>query len=265
MMRWPFVCLVQLAVVFSGFLAPVYAQPGWVKHGDLIAPGDLPAVFAASLQRMGGRLTSADKATTVISGTLTDTSGTVPAQIIVQAPGYLRFQENSGSRVFTYNGNRWQAKNGKGGQEDQRVEESLLAHSPDSVFLQLANGGAFRRIGSRFRTDDGTTPNYSGPYWTLYAFTPTGRQGLSWGEALQQGYFVAIDEKTRLLSEVRVVLQSPGTTAQVTQTKFNNWIQQAGQWYPGEIIRVENARQVLKFTVQQGVTGAQLATSTFEP
>jgi hypothetical protein len=265
MKRWPSVCFLQLAVVFSGFLAPAYAQPGSVKHGDLIAPGDLPAVFAASLKRMGGRLTSADKATTVISGTLTEASGTVPAQIIVQAPGYLRFQESGGSRVLTYDGNQWQAKNGKGGQEDQRVKESLLAHLPDAFFLQLANGGSVRHIGGGFRTDDGKTPNYSGPYWTLYAYTPTTRRGLAWGEALQQGYFVAIDQKTGLLSEIRVVLESSNTTPQVTQTKFNNWTAQAGQWYPSEILRLENGQQVLRFTLQQGSTGAQLPTTTFEP
>lgn len=258
-----FVRLGELAV--CGFLIPAYAQPAWMRHGTLIAPGDLPAVFAASLKAMGGRLTSADKATTLLSGSLTDSSGTVPVQVIVQAPGYLRFQENGGTRVVTYDGNHWQAKNGKGGQEDQRVQESLLAHLPDSVFLQLANGGGLRYIGGRFRTDNGKTPSYSGPYLTLYAYTPTPRLGLAWGEALQEGYFVAIDEKTGLLSEVRTVLQSSGTVPQVTQTKFNNWIQQGGQWYPGAIARLENGQQVLTFTLQQAATGAQFAASTFEP
>jgi hypothetical protein len=47
-----FVRLGELAM--CGFLIPAYAQPAWIRHGTLIAPGDLPAVFAASLKAMGG-------------------------------------------------------------------------------------------------------------------------------------------------------------------------------------------------------------------
>jgi hypothetical protein len=34
----------ELAVVFCGFLIPAYAQPAWMRHGTLIAPGDLPVI-----------------------------------------------------------------------------------------------------------------------------------------------------------------------------------------------------------------------------
>ena len=61
-----------------------------------------------------------------------------------------------------------------------------------------------------------------------------------------------------------MIKPSPGVQ-QVTQTKFNNWFQQAGQWYPGEIVRLENGHQVLKLTVQQAAIGTQLAAATFKP
>jgi hypothetical protein len=149
--------------------------------------------------------------------------------------------------------------------DDERVEESLFAHLPDAVFLQLATSGGTRRVGRNFRTDNGTTPNYAGPYWTLYAYAPAGRAGLNWGGALQQSFFIALDQSTGLISEIRVVSQSPTTAQSVTQTKFNKWFQQSGQWFPGEIVRFENGTQVLTFETQQGTAGGQMATSSFTP
>lgn len=240
------------------------AQNTWQKNGLLIAKGDLPVEFAACLQKMGGRLMTADKAAITMSGMLTDASGSQSVQITVQAPGYLRFQDGN-SRVLTYNGVKWQSKNGKGGQNDSRIEESVLAHLPDAFLLQLANGGAVRRIGGRFRTDNGKTPNYAGPYWSLYGYSPNARPGLALGQPLQQSVFVALDESTLMVSEIRIVVKSQGASPQVTQTKFTNWFQQAGQWYPGAITRVENGLQTLQLTVQQASTGPQAPTATFEP
>jgi hypothetical protein len=203
-------------------------------------------------------------AATAIAGKLTDASGTRTVQITVQVPGYLRYQD-SNSGVIAYNGTQWQSKNTSGGQNDERIKESLLAHFPDSIFAQIADGGSVRRIGGRFRTDSGKTPNYTGPYWTMYAFSPSPRQGLTWGQALPQSYLVALDEKTGLISEVRIILQTSKTTQLVTQTKFTQWTQQGGQWYPGQIVRLENGQQVLALTVQQGSTGSQLAATNFQP
>lgn len=243
--------------------APSLAQT-WVSNASIIPPNALPGELGIALKALGARLTNAATASTAVSGTLTDASGTRSVQITIQVPGYIRYQD-SNSGVITYSGGQWQAKNTSGGQNDERIEESILAHFPDSVFLQIANGGAVRRIGGRFRTDDGKTPNYSGPYWTVYAFTPSARQGLTMGQALQQGYLIALDEKTGLISEVRIVLQTSATSRQVIQTKFSGWTQQAGQWYPGQIVRLENGQQVLSMTIQQGSTSTAAAASFFQP
>jgi hypothetical protein len=264
--------LITAAVAVLSFGLPAWAQtatpaaPNWLKHGSFITPGDLPSEFQASLQATGGRLMSAALATVSLSGTLTDADGTRTVQITIEAPGYLRFQDAGTSpRVLTFDGTQFQSQNGKGGMDDERIEESLMADLPDSIYLQLATGGGARRIGSRFRTDNGTTPNYTGPYWSLYAYSPAARQGLTWGQALQQSFFIALDEQTGFVSEVRMVNQSAGSQ-NVTQTKFLNWFQQSGQWYPGQIVRVENGQQTLSFQTQQAATGAQLSSnSIFEP
>lgn len=253
-----FVALVCSALAFAQ--QSDSPQQGWLKHGNFVASGDLPGQFEAALHKAGGRLMSADKATVSLAGTLTDGNGSRPAQITVQAPGYLRFQEPATSRVLTFDGSQFRTKNSQGPQDDERIEESLLAHLPDMLFLQLATGGGLRRLGANFRTDDGRTPNYSGPYWTVYAFSPAPRKGMVWGRALQQSHLIAIDQKTLLISEVRVVDIS--AIPRVIQTKFNRWYERAGQWYPGEIVRLEDGHQVLKFTVEQAGVGAQLPVST---
>ena len=241
------------ALVGAMLLTALYAQPTWLTSA-FVPIDQLPVDIRAVSQKMGGRLTGPENATVTLGGSLSDASGVRAATITVSAPGFLLLRD--GTRAIAYDGTTWQIKNGAGGQADTQAQESLLAHLPETFLLQLVNGGSARRIGGRFRTDDGKASKYTGPYWTLYGFTPKARIGLSVGQALQQGYFVAIDEQTALISEVRVIVK--GATLKlthVTQTKFNKWFQQGGQWYPGEIVRLEDGLQVLKLTVQQAATG----------
>ena len=237
------------------------AQSGWLGGGSLIGPSDLLPDFAGALQRMGGRMMSASKANVAVTGTVTDANGSRPATITVQAPGYLRYQESSTSRVLTFNGSAFSNKSGKIDAADTPVIESLLTNFPDAVFLQLARKGLLRRIGSGFRTDDGTTANYQGPWWTLYAFAPRAWPGLAIGQPLQQDMLVAIDQSNGLLSEVRVVHNFGQTSQHVTQTQYSGWFQQLGQWYPGKIVRLEDGQQVLSFQSSQASVGPQTAVS----
>jgi len=92
-----------------------------------------------------------------------------------------------------------------------------------------------------FRTDDGKTPNYKDLLDDICAFTsPTA--GLKHGGALQQEIFIAIDEQTWLISEVRTVTKIGPHQHNVNQTQFSNWLQQSGQWFPGMIVRLENTK-----------------------
>ena len=92
------------------------------------------------------------------------------------------------------------------------------------------------------------------------------RNGIAAGHALQQGIFIAFDESTSLIAEVRVVDQSPGKSQAVTQTKFNNWFQQGGCGTQAKNVRLENGQQTLTFVVQQAATGAALPyAATFQP
>jgi hypothetical protein len=134
------------------------------------------------------------------------------------------------------------------------------------VFLQLARKGLLRRVGSGFRTDDGKSLDYAGPWWTVYAFDPQPWQGLAKGQPLQQEMLIAFDEQSGLLAEVRVVDNFGQADQMVTETQFSGWFQQNGQWFPGTISRLENGRQVLSFQAQQASAGpAAAASSIWKP
>jgi len=241
---------------------PTLAAGAPLLGGQFLNPMNLPGDFAVMLQqKFGGRMTSAANASVSLAGTITDANGSRAAQITVQAPGVFRYQETGNGRTLTFNGSQFGTANGQGGTGDQRVQESLLGDFPDMLLFQLAGAGA-RKLGSGFRTDNGKTPNYTGPFWTVYTFSPSARPGLTQGQPLQQQLMIAIDQATGLLAEVRSV-----TNQQVVQTQFKNWFQQGGQWFPGLIVRLENGQQVLSFQAQQGGggVGAQNPASSFQP
>jgi hypothetical protein len=234
------------------------------KKSDFIEAGDLPPHLLAVLEKTGKRMTSPLTAQVSLTGTITDANGTRTGQINVQAPGLLSYREGQ-SRSVTFNGTAFRTKSGQRNTDDDRVLESLLAHFPDAVCLQVAAGGSYRRVGTHFRTDDGKTKGYRGPYWSVLAFSPATRKGLARGKALQQNLFIAIDETSGLISEVRVVEKSSATQQTVVQTQFTNWTQQGEQWYPGQIVRLEDGKQSLSFRVQQFAVGPAGPLSAFEP
>jgi hypothetical protein len=207
---------------------------------------------------------SADKAQIVLTGTITDAGGARDAQITIQAPGYLAYREGAG-RAITFNGDRFRNKSGQLTPDDEGISESLLANFPDAVCLQIAGGGSLRRIGSHFRGQIENAATSAGPYWTVLAFAPVSRLGLTPSNALQQSLFIAIDEQTQFISDVRNVVNVGPTNQNIIQTQFSNWSQQNGQWFPRDIVRLENGKHVLSFRVQQINVGAAAGPSTFEP
>jgi hypothetical protein len=254
---------VAVGLPICGLAQTVTQSPGLLSSGNLIVPSALPDNFAATLQKMGGRMMNASVAQVTLTGTTTDSKGSRAAQIVVQAPGFMSYREGT-SLALTFNGTQW-GTSGPVPSNQEAILESFLAHFPDVVCLQIAGGGIWRRLGSHFRTVAGNPSSYAGPYWTMWEFSPTTRPGLTAGQALQQNVFVAIDESSWLISEVRVVTKAASGPPTVIETQFNNWVQQNGQWCPGQIVRLEGGQQVLSFQTAQCSAGVAAAATTFIP
>lgn len=262
--RCMFAVLVAVALCAQS-LTPAPQQPSWLlNRSDFITEGDLPSHFASTLKQMGARMTGAGKGQVILDGTITDGRGSRSAQLVIQSPGYLAYREGLG-RAVAFDGAGFQTKTGAPTADDDAISESLLAHFPDTICLQLAAGGSYRRIGTHFRVDGSKGGNYTGPYWTVYAFSPTKRPGLTAGKALQQELFIAIDERTGFISEVRIVVNSALRQQRVTQTQFENWTQHGDQWFPGKITRIEDGKQVLAFQVLQAGVAAAGPATLFKP
>ncbi|MCZ2076641.1 MAG: hypothetical protein LC130_16800 [Bryobacterales bacterium] len=229
-----------------------------------VTPGGLPQHLARFLEQSGMPMASAAKAQVTLLGSITDSNGTRGAQLRIQAPGYLSYREGN-ARAVTFDGTDFRTKKGTPSSDDEAIAESLLAHFPDSLLLQAAEGGSFRRLGSHFRTDGGSTLKYTGPYWTIIAFSPRRRPGLARGKALQQELFIAINDQTGLIAEVRAVMNSAGNQPRVIQTQLDNWTQYGDQWLPGTVTRLENGKQVFRFQLQEASVGLADSTATFVP
>jgi hypothetical protein len=260
--------LFPLLAIIAGLPICILAQtatqsPGLLASGSLIVPSTLPANFAATLQKMGGRMMSSTAAQVTLTGTTTDSNGSRAAQIIVQAPGLMSYREGT-NLALLFNGTQW-GTTGQAPSNQEAMLESFLAHFPDAVCLQMAGGGVWRRLGSHFRNQASNSSTYTGPYWTVWEFSPSTRVGLTTGQALQQNLFVAIDESNWLISEVRVVTKESSGPPSVIETQFNNWIQQGGQWCPGSIVRLENGKQTLSFQTIQCSAGVAAAATAFQP
>jgi len=248
----------QVAPVTTGGSTPT---PVVLPNGtSVVSPRDLPTLLRASITAMGGRMLSADSAQVVLNGTVTDGQGSRSAQITVQAPGYLAYREQQGHAI-TFDGSGMKVSASISAANGEKVFQSLLASFPDAVLLQIANGGTLHRIGSHFQATSGPAKTYVGPYWTLYAFSPVARPGMLAGQGLQQNLVIAVDEHTGFISEVRTV----SNTNTLIRTQFSNWVQQNGQWVPGQISRLENDIQVLSFSTQQANVGVASSIATFEP
>lgn len=265
----------RLALVWPvlAFCADLVAQAnpepgrGLQNQKSTVADEDLPGRLAASHIRMGKRMSDSQNGLITITGAISDDAGTRQAQLSIQSTGHMLYRENAG-RALAFNASGFQKANGNPNQEDDALFESLFAHFPDSVFLQASNGGSFRRLGSHFRADGSSGGGYVGPYWTIFAFSPKQRADVPASKALQQDLFIAVDDLTDLVAEIRVVSESPGglqRIPQVIQTQFLDWKQYGDQWFPGRIVRLVNGKQAVSFQVQQATVSATVAAQTFVP
>jgi hypothetical protein len=136
-------------------------------------------------------------------------------------------------------------------QHDLDILESILDDSAESFLYGLVNGRANRFLGGRFRTDNGKTANYQGPYYDVYETIAPVKAARSNAPRHKLYYF---DSQTKLLMKTRYVISRESATAEVL-TEFTDWTTTAGQAYPGHIVRKENGSVVFSFDLSSASAG----------
>ena len=140
---------------------------------------------------------------------------------------------------------------------DADILESLLDDASEAFFYGFQSGAAHRFLGARFRGDDGTTKNYSGPWFDIF-LTITSAQAQPNAPKRQKLYYFNSD--TQQLAKVQY--QIPGSVA--VTTEFNNWTTTAHQSFPGQIVRKENGATVFTFNINSATVSPAVTDGIFQ-
>jgi hypothetical protein len=202
------------------------------------------------VELLGSRIYTKGQERLLLTGTLTDANGATQVQLLYEVPGRLRLDLQGGSgKTLIFDGASSRAASGSLTTADEDLLESFAGDSADGLLAAIKAGAHLRIVGQRFRADDGTTPNYQGPWYDVYQLTAPARQRGAAGLVSKWFYF---DSVTGLLDRVRYAGQSAGSQT-IVETHFDDWLNEAGQNLPGRITRIENGAEVFAF-VRTGAT-----------
>ena len=220
----------------------------------------VPSNVREFLIALGDRVQKPGKERLTLIGTHTDQSGVVPAQLVWEVGGRLRFDRTTvppNSLVFDNVAGLLNAASVS--DSDLAVLESLLDHSPESFLYGFVQGRAHRFLGGRFRTDDGKAPNYTGPWFDIYErFAPV---PVVTDAPLRQKHFY-FDSQTKLFAKATYIVVKGGAKV-VVSTEQSKWKVNAGQATPGQIVRKEGGVTVFTFDIASAVVGPALADGLF--
>lgn len=207
--------------------------------------------LALVARAMGERLRDPDKARMVMRGTLSQNGRTVLTDILWQSPGKLAISVGGSSpSALQFDPIQPASSNSRSPAEDQ-VFESLYADLPETFLADVGEGATYRYLGGRFRLDDGSDSGYSGPYLDVYQVLP--HTGKRLGAANNEyARFYRFSSETMLAHSVTYVRGSESNPTQV-ETRFLGWHLSAGEMVPKEIVRLENGKEALRFTLESAV------------
>lgn len=226
----------------------------------LVRRGLLSPSLQMHLNALGNRLEKAGKERLTIAGELRSAAESQPREIAatLEYPGKLRLgiQNGQQNRLITFDE---QEIKGQAASDDLDLIESLSYDSAEHFFATRMKGSAMRFLGSRFRTDDGSNPDYSGPYFEIYKIADrieTSRQ-----ERAAKLYYFNSD--TLLLERVTYVINRNGAEINV-ETKLSDWRDEDGQKVPRRIERLENGKSVFVLNIRSTQFGRRADDGIFQ-
>jgi hypothetical protein len=123
------------------------------------------------------------------------------------------------SRAFERDGNAYSQE------AEQDLMETLVYGSAEHFFDTQMGGMATRFLGSRFRLDDGSSADYSGPYYDVYKVADQIKTSPDEREQLKLYYF---NSETLLLERVTYEINRNGSTVKVEE-RLGDWTKEQGQ------------------------------------
>jgi len=213
-------------------------------------------------RRMGDRMQAAGKERVTIAGVLRDGRGERMIQITLQPSGLFRLDDPTAQRAVGFDGAAVGKRHGNGtASETDDLIETLVLSSPDVLFDALVQQrAAARLVGYRFQVTWGSGPAPNSPFADVYDIyltrsskgNPTGRD-----ERLR----LAVDSSTLLPVSVR--RGSTAESIQASEARFLGWVNQGGQQFPSEIVRMQGGREVFRFRLGQAAVSAKQPDTSF--
>ena len=195
------------------------------------------------LSALGNRLEKPGKERLTITGELRSSSDSQAREIAatLEFPDKLRLDIQNRRRI-TFDK---QEIKGQATADDLDLVESLTYDSAEHFFNAQMQGNAMRFLGPRFRTDNGTNPDYNGPYFDVYKIAD--RIDASGEERPAKLYYFNSD--TLLLERVIYVINRNGSEINI-ETRLSDWRVEEGQKLARRIERLENGASVFVLNIR---------------
>jgi len=266
---WFLIIVVSLSV--AGFAAtrvmrrtsaggPTLERRQRSKDRDYVRRSRLSPKLAMHLNALGNRLETPGKERLTITGELRSSAVSQARGITatLEFPDKLRLdiQNDHQNRLITFDK---QEIKGQPAPDELDLVESLNYDSAEHFFNTQMQGNAMRFLGSRFRTDDGSNPDYSGPYFDIYKIAD--RIDASGEERAAKLYY--FNSETLLLERVTYVINRNGSEINV-ETRVSDWRDEDGQKMARRIERLENGKSVFVLNVRSAQFGRRADDGVFQ-
>ena len=215
-----------------------------LKRPAYVRRGNLSPELNWYLNALGDRLEEPGRRGLSVTGTLSRANSQAEEVTAVwEFPDRLRLtmQKGNQARVIAFDGEQVKAAGNPLDEAEQDLIETLVYGSAEHFFDTQMEGMATRFLGSRFRLDDGSSADYSGPYYDVYKIADTGKDLGRWREQLRLYYF---NSDTLLLERVTYEITRNGATIKVEE-RLGDWTREQGQQVARRIERFENASRCL--------------------
>lgn len=241
-MKW-LIALVMASGCVMGLSGQISGRPASPRPE--LTESRVPPAARMVLTALGNRLTSTGRERMIWSGSIADSRGAVPVVITTEFPGKIRVEESSGRLIGFDGSSGW---SGRGALQDNErdILESLTGDTAEGFLQAVVQGAPGRLLGRRFRTDNGKSPDYSGPYFDIYELVVAPPSRSDRQASLKRYYF---DSRTGRLHKVVYAIQRAGQRVQVA-VSYDGWKVVESQAVPQRIVRMENGQQVLAIQIQ---------------
>lgn len=202
------------------------------------------------LNALGERLEKPGKERLTVTATLSRSGDSQAAEVLAvwEFPERLRLTIQKGiqTRVITFDGEQAKSVGSPLDSGERDLIETLVYGTAEHFFTTQMQGQATRFLGARFRMDDGSDGDYSGPYYDIFQVAEQVKTSASQRDQEKLYYF---DSDTLLLERVSYQINREGAQVKVEEVT-RDWGKEQGQQVARRIERFENGKSVFVVTVQ---------------